>query len=114
MATAALSINPDRLMQILGQAVGEIGAAFNGALVILGDRLGLYKAMWGAGPMTAEALAAKTGMNERYLREWLSAQAAGSFLEYDRPRIPLRSPTSTRNSSPTSAARRFCLRLSRS
>ena len=70
-------------MQILGQAVGEMGAAMNSALVVLGDRLGLYKAMAGAGPMTAAALAAKTGMNERYLLEWLSAQAAGNFLEYD-------------------------------
>jgi SAM-dependent methyltransferase len=78
-----MTINQDRLMQILGQAVGEIGAAMNGALVLLGDRLGLYKAMAGAGPMTAGALAQKTGMNERYLQEWLSAQAAGQFLDYD-------------------------------
>jgi SAM-dependent methyltransferase len=86
MATATSStINQARLMQILGQAVGEIGAAMNGALVLLGDRLGLYKAMAGAGPMTSDALAAKTGMSERYLREWLSAQAAGNLLEYDPP-----------------------------
>ena len=70
-------------MQILGQTVGEIGASMNGPLVLLGDRLGLYKAMAGAGPMTAEALAKKTGTNERYIREWLAAQAAGNFLEYD-------------------------------
>ena len=70
-------------MQILSNAVAEIGAAMNGALVALGDRLGLYKAMAGAGPLTSEELAAKTGLNERYLREWLSAQAAGNLLEYD-------------------------------
>ena len=70
-------------MQILGIAVTEIGAAMNGALIALGDRLGLYKAMAGAGPMTSEDLAAKTGMSERYLREWLSAQAAGNLVEYD-------------------------------
>src|SRR5262245_56372900 len=83
MATQALSINQDRLMQILGQAVGEIGAAMNGTLVLLGDRLGLYKAMHGAGWLTAQDLSRRTGMNERYLQEWLSAQAAGNFVEYD-------------------------------
>jgi SAM-dependent methyltransferase len=70
-------------MQILGTAVTEVGAAMNGALIRLGDRLGLYKAMDGAGPMTSEQLASKTGMNERYLREWLSAQAAGNLVDYD-------------------------------
>lgn len=70
-------------MTILGQAVSEIGAALNGALILLGDRLGLYKAMAGAGPMTSEELARKTGMNERYLREWLSAHAAGGMIDYD-------------------------------
>jgi len=84
MATAATpTINQDRLMQILGKAVTEIGAAMNGALIALGDRLGLYKAMAGVGPMTSEDLAAKTGLSERYLREWLSAQAAGDLVEYD-------------------------------
>jgi len=83
MATTATPINHDRLMQILGQAVGEMGAAMNGSLVLLGDRLGLYKAMAGAGPMSAGDLARKTGLHERYLREWLSAQAAGGILDYD-------------------------------
>jgi SAM-dependent methyltransferase len=85
MATIATTptIDPDRLKQILGTAVTEIGAAFNGVLVVLGDRLGLYKAMAGAGPMTSEDVARKTGMSERYLREWLSAQAAGGILEYE-------------------------------
>jgi 2-polyprenyl-3-methyl-5-hydroxy-6-metoxy-1,4-benzoquinol methylase len=63
--------------------LGEVGAAANGALVLLGERLGLYKAMAGAGPMTAADIAAKTGTNERYVREWLSAQAAGGFVDYD-------------------------------
>jgi 2-polyprenyl-3-methyl-5-hydroxy-6-metoxy-1,4-benzoquinol methylase len=83
MPMTATTINQDRLMQILGQAVGEIGAAMNGALILMGDRLGLYKAMDGSGPLTSADLALKTGMNERYLREWLSAQAAGGILEYD-------------------------------
>ena len=55
----------------------------NGPLILLGDRLGIYKAMAGAGPMSSEELARKTSLNERYLREWLSAHAAGGLLEYD-------------------------------
>ena len=88
MATAQTSptnptINQDRLKQILSRAVAEMGAALNGPLILLGDRLGLYKAMAGVGPITSEELARKTGANERYLREWLSAHAAGGMLEYD-------------------------------
>jgi SAM-dependent methyltransferase len=63
--------------------VQELGAAMNVALVVLGDRLGLYKAMAGAGPMTAAELAKKTNTAERYVREWLSAQAAGGYVTYD-------------------------------
>jgi len=55
----------------------------NAALIIIGDKLGLYKAMAGAGPMTSAELAAKTKTTERYVREWLSAQAAGGFVTYD-------------------------------
>jgi SAM-dependent methyltransferase len=85
MATTAINqtINPDRMTQILGTAVNEMAAAFSGILILLGDRLGLYKAMTGAGPMTSDDLARKTGMSERYLREWLAAQAAGGILEYN-------------------------------
>ncbi len=70
-------------MQVLGKFVGEVGSAMNGVLVLLGERLGLYKAMAGAGPMTSEGLARKTGLNERYVREWLAAQAAGEIVEYN-------------------------------
>ncbi len=85
MASTALTqpLDQDRLGRILAQAVAELGAAASGPLILLGDRLGLYKAMSGAGPLTSGELAARTGMNERYLREWLSAQAAGGYLEYD-------------------------------
>jgi DNA-binding IclR family transcriptional regulator len=61
----------------------EMGAAMNAALIILGDKLGLYKAMAGPGPLTSAQVAQKTNLNERYVREWLSAQAAGGFLTYD-------------------------------
>ena len=65
------------------KAVGEMGAAMNAVLILIGDKLGLYKAMAGAGPITSAELAAKTGTTERYVREWLSAQAAGGFVTYD-------------------------------
>jgi 2-polyprenyl-3-methyl-5-hydroxy-6-metoxy-1,4-benzoquinol methylase len=83
MNASALNVSEEKLNKFLGQAIGELGGAMNVALVITGDRLGLYKAMAGAGPMTSEELAKKTGTDERYVREWISAQAAGGFIEYD-------------------------------
>ncbi len=76
-------MDPSKLDKFMGQAVTELGATLNAALVMIGEKLGLYKAMAGAGPMTAGELAAKTGTNERNIREWLSAQAAGGYVEYD-------------------------------
>lgn len=78
-----LQIDQQKLDQFLGQVVGELGAAMNAALVIIGDKLGLYKAMAGAGPITSAELAARTKTDERYVREWLSAQAAGGYVTYD-------------------------------
>ena len=78
-----MQIDQAKLEKFMGQAVGEMGAAMNAALVILGERLGLYKAMAGAGPMTSAELAQKTGTAERYVREWLAAQAAGGYVAYD-------------------------------
>jgi SAM-dependent methyltransferase len=84
MATPAqLPIDESKLNAFLGQAIGEMGAAMNAALIVLGDKLGLYKAMAGAGPLTSVQVATKTNLNERYVREWLSAQAAGGFVTYD-------------------------------
>lgn len=76
-ASAPLPVNEAKLREFMMKAVGEMGAAMNAALIIVGDKLGLYKAMAGAGPMTSAELAAKTKTTERYVREWLSAQAAG-------------------------------------
>lgn len=76
-------IDQSKLHEFVMKAVGEMGAAMNAALIVIGDRLGLYKAMSGAGPMTSADLAKKTGTAERYVREWLSAQAAGGFVMYD-------------------------------
>jgi SAM-dependent methyltransferase len=76
-------VNEAKLHEFVMKAVGEMGAAMNAALIIVGDKLGLYKAMAGAGPMTSAEVAAKTKTTERYVREWLSAQAAGGFVTYD-------------------------------
>jgi SAM-dependent methyltransferase len=65
------------------RAVDEVGATLNTALVVMGDRLGLYRALAGAGPLTPTELADRTRTTERYVREWLNAQAAGGYVEYD-------------------------------
>lgn len=84
MSTAASQpLNEAKLHDFVMKAVGEMGAAMNAALVVIGDKLGLYKAMAGAGPMTSAELAAKTHTTERYVREWLAAQAAGGLVTYD-------------------------------
>ena len=82
MAVQTPAINMDKLNAFMGQVVGELGATVNAGLIVLGDRLGLYKAMAEAGPITSAELAEKTGTAERYVREWLNAQAAGGFVEY--------------------------------
>ena len=76
-------IDMEKLMGFVFQAVGEVGATLNTALVVMGDRLGLYRALAGAGPLTSAELAQRTGTAERYVREWLNAQAAGAYVEYD-------------------------------
>ncbi|MCF2521389.1 class I SAM-dependent methyltransferase [Bradyrhizobium sp. G127] len=77
-----MTLDMTRLEPLLGTVVNEIGAASNAALVILGDKLGLFRAL-SAGPMTSDELAKKTGTHERYVREWLSSQAASGFVTYD-------------------------------
>jgi SAM-dependent methyltransferase len=67
----------------VGRVVDVLGATLNAALVVIGDELGLYGAMAGAGAMTPGELAERTGTSERYVREWLNAQAAGGYVEYD-------------------------------
>jgi 2-polyprenyl-3-methyl-5-hydroxy-6-metoxy-1,4-benzoquinol methylase len=78
-----VTVDGDKLMQFVFQAVGEVGATLNAALVVMGDKLGLYQAMAGAGGLTPADLADRTGTHERYVREWLNAQAAGGFVTYD-------------------------------
>lgn len=75
--------NPEKLDAFVGKLVGDLGASAGAALVLIGDRLGIYKAMADGKAVTPEALAAKTRLNARYLREWLSAQAAAGYVDYD-------------------------------
>jgi SAM-dependent methyltransferase len=78
-----MQVDQAKLNEFLGQFVGEFGGALNVALVVLGERLGLYKAMADSKPVTSAELAAKTNTSERYVREWLAAQAAGRYMTYD-------------------------------
>ena len=77
------ALDEERLHQFVFRAVEEVGATLNAALVVMGDKLGLYQALAGAGPLTPVELARRTGVAERYVREWLNAQAAGGYVEYD-------------------------------
>lgn len=81
-ATASL-VDDTKLHAFLGQMVGDLGAAANAPLMLIGDRLGLYKALATAGPLTSAGLAAQTGTAERFDREWLAAQAAAGYVRYD-------------------------------
>ena len=72
-----------KMMEFVGRAVGDVGAVLGGAMVVIGDKLGLYRAMARAGSLTPAELADRTGTAERYVREWLSAQAARGYVSYD-------------------------------
>jgi SAM-dependent methyltransferase len=80
---AISNIDEQKLEAFIGHAATELGAALNTALVTLGDELGLYKAMADGQPVQPAELAARTGTQERYVREWLNAQAASGFVIYD-------------------------------
>src|SRR5215472_7465992 len=74
--------NMDKLNAFIGQFVADLGASVHAGMVVIGEKLGLYKAL-ADGPMSTAELAAKTGTDERYLREWLASQAAGGYITYD-------------------------------
>jgi len=74
--------NPDRLNELIGKLVNDLGASLAGASILLGDRLGLYKAMADGEAITSAELANKTGLHERYVREWLAGQAASGYIDY--------------------------------
>ncbi|SPA24165.1 conserved hypothetical protein; putative (SAM dependent) methyltransferase [Cupriavidus taiwanensis] len=77
-----MSVDEARLNAFMEKFVGDIGAVMHAATVVVGDELGLYKAL-AEKPMSVAMLAAKTHTDERYLREWLSAQAASGYVDYD-------------------------------
>src|ERR1700691_3710615 len=77
-----MALDMDKLNVFVGQFVGDLGAAVRSGLVVIGEKLGLYKALV-EGPLTSAELAAKTRTDERYIREWLSSQAAGGYVSYN-------------------------------
>ncbi|HEY1505599.1 MAG TPA: class I SAM-dependent methyltransferase, partial [Stellaceae bacterium] len=77
-----MAVDPDKLNAFLGRFVGDLGAAVHAGMVVIGERNGLYKAL-ATGPLSSDELAAKTGTDARYVREWLSSQAAGGYVSYD-------------------------------
>src|SRR5229473_2763683 len=83
MSTAQIpTLDMNKLNAFIGQFVTDLGAAVHTGMVVIGEKLGLYKALAGE-PMTSPQLAAKTKTDERYLREWLASQAAGGYITYD-------------------------------
>ena len=77
------AVDHDAVMAFVFRAIGEVGATLNTALVVMGDKLGYYRALAEQGPATAGELADRTDTDAHYTREWLSAQAAGGFVSYD-------------------------------
>jgi SAM-dependent methyltransferase len=77
------ALDEAKLNEFMGKAIGDMGAAMMASLIAIGDKLGLYKAMAGAGPISSAELAQKTDTTERYVREWLNAQAASGYVNYD-------------------------------
>jgi ubiquinone/menaquinone biosynthesis C-methylase UbiE len=78
-----MTIDEQKLHALVGKMITELGAAANGVLLLIGDKLGLFRALREFGPMTSASLARRTDTNERYIREWLCAQAASGLVEYD-------------------------------
>ncbi|WP_417317228.1 class I SAM-dependent methyltransferase [Emcibacter sp.] len=78
-----MTIDMQQTEAFAGQVVGDVAAALSGVMTNLGHKLGLYKAMAWAGPMSSDELAKKTGLHERYVREWLGNQAAGGYVTYN-------------------------------
>lgn len=78
-----MNLDMNKVEQFAGQVVTDISATFSGVMTNIGHKLGLYKAMAGAGAITSQVLAEKTGTHERYVREWLNNQTAGGYIIYD-------------------------------
>jgi SAM-dependent methyltransferase len=80
---SATEIDEGKLEAFMGQAVTDMGATISAPLMVIGEKLGLYKAMAHAGPLTSQQVAERSGAAERYVREWLGNQAAGGYVTYD-------------------------------
>src|SRR5262249_57690152 len=80
---ACMEIDTDKLNAFMGKMLVDVGAAMSASLMLIGDKLGLYKALVRGGPMTSAELANATSTTERYVREWLAAQAAAGYADYD-------------------------------
>jgi len=78
-----MSLNENVLNELIGKAIVDFGAAYHASLAVIGDKLGLYKALAEHGPLTPAELADRTETSERYVREWLSCQAAGGYVTYN-------------------------------
>jgi SAM-dependent methyltransferase len=79
---ATRPIDNDKLEAFLGRTISDLSAAYGGIMVTIGHRLGLYKTMAGAGPLSSRELASRAGCAERYVREWLGSQLAGGYVVY--------------------------------
>lgn len=81
--STTVEIDQSKLMEFVGRFASDLGAALQVPLILIGEKLGLYKALAAAGAVTPRELAERTGTNERYIREWLCAHAAGGYVNYD-------------------------------
>lgn len=83
MSADTSALDQNQFMAFLGRFAADLGAALHAPLILIGEELGLYKAMAAAGPLTPGELASRTSTDERYVREWLCANAAGGYAAYD-------------------------------
>jgi 2-polyprenyl-3-methyl-5-hydroxy-6-metoxy-1,4-benzoquinol methylase len=77
-----MTINQQKLDTLVGRLLGELSAGYGGVMVSIGDKLGLYRAMAGGGPLSSHEIARRSGCSERYVREWLNSQVAGGYIAY--------------------------------
>jgi hypothetical protein len=85
MAGTSANIDIEKATKTAEHVFAILGGAVVSGMIYLGDRMGLYRTMHGAGALTSEELARKTGLHERWVREWLYGQAAANLIDYSRP-----------------------------
>jgi 2-polyprenyl-3-methyl-5-hydroxy-6-metoxy-1,4-benzoquinol methylase len=77
-----MTVNQQKLDTLVGRLLGELSAGYGGVMVSIGDKLGLYRAMSGGGPLSSHEIARRSACSERYVREWLNSQVAGGYIDY--------------------------------